>query len=121
MIKALKLNESGPEFARLHQRVLFTCLMMVAIQPSAQAWPAQDSISGKIINVVSPSRPEDVGKDGNHELMYTYHGESETHLGEMTSWLSKCHGRYCKTPTTATFELNTFSQIGLMYVFPLPK
>lgn len=107
--------------ARLHQRVLVTCLLVVAIQAPAQAWPAKDSISGQVINVVSPPRSEDVGKNGNHELMYTYRGEPEIHMGEMTSWLSRCHGRYCKTPTTPTFELNTFSERGLMYVFPLPK
>lgn len=60
-----------------------------------------------------------IGKDGNSEIQFMYRGKAEIHLGEAMMWLSKCFGRHCKTPQTKTFELNTFSEKGLMYPFPL--
>lgn len=85
----------------------------------ARAWPARDAITGTLIEVLWPLRSSDVAAGGNHEIQYQIGNEPEIRLGEVTTWLSKCHGRYCPTPRTRTFELNTFSARGLMYCFPL--
>ncbi len=85
----------------------------------AYAWDAQCSISGKFIEVEWPTNPNLVAKNGNHEIQYRFKGESELRLGEVTSWLSKCYGKYCPSERTKTFELNTFSNHGLMYCFPV--
>ena len=85
----------------------------------ALAWQAQDTITGVVIEVVWPSRPSDIARNGNHEIQYRITTESNIRLGEVTTWLSKCYGKYCPTKQTKKFELNTFSNHGLMYCFPL--
>ena len=62
-----------------------------------------------------------IGKDGNSEIEYRFKGKAQMHLGEVTTWLSKCIGKYCRTSYSRTFELNTFSEYGLMYLFPLDE
>ncbi len=86
---------------------------------NASAWQAQDSMTGTMIEVMWPARPTDVATRGNHEIQYSVAGKPEIRLGEVTTWLSRCYGRYCPNPRTKTFEMNTFSERGLMYVFPL--
>ena len=97
--------------------LLFVAIFMCPLV--ASAWTAQDSISGIIIEVIWPLSPDEVARDGNHEIQYQIGDDPSIRLGEVTDWLSKCHGHYCPNDTTKTFELNTFSNFGLMYCFPI--
>jgi hypothetical protein len=96
-------------------------LLLVAVEsPMAFAdWDVQDSIAGIIIHISWPLQPEDVAVNENHEIHYVIDGESDMQLGEATTWLRRCIGPYCPSPQTRTFELNTFSNRGLLYCFPL--
>lgn len=102
-------------------KLLCFALLFFSIQSTVYAWPAKDSITGQVIEIMSPPRPDMIGKDGNSEIQFSFKGEAQMHLGEASTWLSKCIGRYCRSSDSRTFELNTFSEHGLMYVFPLDK
>lgn len=100
-------------------RVFVFLLLTTLLVNLAFAWDVQCTISGKFIEVEWPMEPHLVAKNGNHEIQHRFKGESELRLGEVTGWLSKCYGRHCPSDRTKTFELNTFSDHGLMYCFPL--
>lgn len=102
-------------------KLLSFALLVFSIQSTAYAWLAKDSITGQLIEVMSPPRPDMIGKDGNSEIQYRFKGEAQMHVGEVTTWLSKCIDKYCRTSHSRTFELNTFSEHGLMYLFPLDE
>ena len=97
----------------------FIGVFTIAFVGQAFAWMAKDTITGTEIDVVWPARPADVGSNGNHEVQYRIGSESQIRLGEATGWLSKCFGKHCPSKQTKNFELNTFSNRGLMYCFPL--
>lgn len=102
-------------------RTILTITVLVSAPTLANAWKAQDSIRGDVIEIFSPLEPKDVGASGGHEIQYRVLPNRQLRLGEATSWLTKCHGSYCLSKTTRTFELNTFSERGLMYVFPIDE
>ena len=92
---------------------------LLLLSANASAWPAKDSITGVVVEIVWPLTASEVARDGNHEVQYRIGSDPTVRLGEVTTWLVKCHGRYCPTRRTRTFELNTFSELGLMYCFPV--
>jgi hypothetical protein len=102
-----------------HQRGIVFGIALIMFSGEALAWQAQDTIKGTVIEVVWPLRPSDIAKNGNHEVQYRIGTESNIRLGEVNPWLTKCYGEYCPSKQTKTFELNTFSNHGLMYLFPL--
>ncbi len=85
----------------------------------ASAWEAKCTISGKTIQVFSPVSPSMIAKNGNYEIQFKFIGKSKLNIGEVTGWLSKCYGKHCPMPKTRTFELNTFSNAGLLYCYPI--
>ena len=104
-----------------NQLLVVASVASLTFSVEAFAWQAQDTITGAVIDVVWPSRPSAIARDGNHEIQYRIGVDSNIRLGEVTGWLSKCHGKYCPTKQTRTFELNTFSNYGLMNCFPLEE
>ena len=83
------------------------------------AWDAKCTMSGEVLEIEWPHSPYMVAQNGNHEIQYKFKGESGMRLGEVTGWLSKCYGRFCPSGDTNTFELNTFSERGLLYCYPI--
>ena len=81
----------------------------------------KDSITGRVIEVVYPYTPDKVGTPNGREIQFSFKGESKIRLGEVTGWLSRCIGKHCNSKQARTFELNTFSDQGLMYIFPLAQ
>lgn len=73
----------------------------------------------KAIEVEWPRSPFEVAKNGNnHEIQYRFVGDDELRFGEVTTWLNRCSSRDCLGSDIHTFELNTFSDHGLMYCYP---
>lgn len=97
--------------------VLATSIVLFPLH--ALAWDAKSSITGEIVEILWPLTPQEVATLGDHEVQFRFKGEHEVRLGEATGWLSKCYGRYCPEKETKNFELNTFSDKGLLYLFPM--
>ena len=94
-------------------------LSIVAIGRAANSWQAVDTITCKKLDILYPNSPDDVAMPrGGHEIQFVILEENRLRLGETTGWLSKCFGRCCLTGRSRNFELNTFSDHGLMYVRP---
>ncbi len=111
----------APRLEHILTKIIFILSLIIVFPCIANAWNAMDSITGKKIEILWPLKPSQVAKNGNHEIQYRFKDDSRIRIGEVTGWLHKCHGKFCPSDQTRTFELNTFSDHGLMYLFPLPE
>ena len=85
----------------------------------AKSWPAVDTITCREIEVLFPLTPAEVASpDGSNEVQFRVEN-GEVKFGEATGWLTKCIGKCCLTKHSKNFELNTFSDYGLLYVRPV--
>ena len=103
----------------------FLCFVALVIVVNAfgttnvLAWLAMDANDGEIIEILSPDSADELSFS---EIQFSSNDSDSSCgfcLGEVTGWIPRCYGRFCPSKNTPTFELNSFSYKGLMYLFPI--
>jgi len=99
--------------------VALTIVLNVFSTTNVLAWLAMDANDGEILEIFSPGSADELSSG---EIQFSSNDPDSSCsfcLGEVTSWIPRCYGRFCPSKSTPTFELNSFSYKGLMYLFPI--
>ena len=85
----------------------------------ALAWLAVDAYDGEILEIISPGSADELSSGEIQFSSKDPDSSCRLCLGEVTTWIPRCYGSFCPSKGTPTFELNSFSYKGLMYLFPI--
>jgi hypothetical protein len=92
-------------------------LLTICLLPTTVfGWMAVDTINCRNVEIFYPEKPSDI--PAQSEIHYSIEG-GEYKLGETTGWLKRCVGKCCERKDHRIFEMNTFSDEGLIYIQPL--
>lgn len=116
-VEVTKLGEGQKNSISLMMRFLCILVATCTVSP-VFAWTAKCQYPSSDIEIVSPPSPFDLFDGSIREIQFIFQEEEVVRLGELSTWLTRCQGEACNTSQIGTFELNTFSERGLLYCSP---